>query len=225
MIDLLLSASSSSDAHIALQIVDRYREVHDKVRVSRFSAALVFNPEQGLVSVSPVLEAEAAPTFEAIPINRPGDNPVVLEGVGPAAAPGGAVLSQEVNLEEPWLLVLRHGDKIRAQPGRIGGSTGPAPEPDCTRASARTLGEALAIEDADLQGEVLGAAMNAMLAYEGHRPCRRRVVVPERFTPPGRGPSCDCSRPVKSTDHAAQTTGPSTLSTRQRSSNTALALG
>ena len=166
MIDLLLSASSSSDAHIAMQIVDRYRNVHDKVRVSRFSAALECNPELGLVAVSPVLEAESAPTFEAIPLNRPGDGTVVLQSVGPSTAPNGAMLSPEVNLEEPWLLVLRHDEKIRARPGKVGGTTGSAPEPDSTHAGTPTLGEALAIEDADLQCGVLDTAMNAMLAHE-----------------------------------------------------------
>ena len=166
MIELLLSASLSSDAHVALQIVDRYQKIHDKARVSRFSATLECNPDLGLVSVSPVIQAETLPTFEALPLKRPGDNPVLLESIGPADAPYGAVVQKCLDLEEPWLLVLRHNDKIRAQPGRVGGSSDPAPEPDFTHARTPTLGEALAIEDADLRTDVLGTAMDAMLTHE-----------------------------------------------------------
>ena len=166
MIVLLLSGSSSSDAHVALQIVDRYQTVHETTRVSRFAAALECNPELGLVSVSPAIEDETSPTFEAFPLKRPGDDPEPLESGGPADAPHCAVLPQDLDLGEPWLLVMRHDDKIRAQPERVGGSSELVPEPDPTGATTSTLAEALAIEDMDLRTEGLGAAMDAMLEHE-----------------------------------------------------------
>ena len=166
MIELLLSGSSSSDAHVALQIVDRYQTVHETTRVSRFAAALECNPELGLVSVSPAIEDETSPTFEAFPLKRPGDDTEPLESGGPADAPHCAVLPQDLDLKEPWLLVMRHDDKIRAQPERVGGSSELVPEPDPTGATTSTLAEALAIEDMDLRTERLGAAMDAMLEHE-----------------------------------------------------------
>ena len=54
MIELLLAASSSSDARVALRIVDRYQREHGAARISRFAAALECDPDTAFVSVSPV---------------------------------------------------------------------------------------------------------------------------------------------------------------------------
>ena len=83
-----------------------------------------------------------------------------------ADAPHCAVLPQDLDLGEPWLVVMRHDDKIRAQPERVGGSSELVPEPDSTDARTPTLAEALAIDDAALRTEGLGVAMDAMLKHE-----------------------------------------------------------
>ena len=162
-IELLLSASSSIDAHVALQIVGRYGKVHETVRVSRFSAGLECNPELRLVSVSPALESRSTPTFEAFPLMRPGVDPVALEAVGPADAPYGAVLPQDLDAAEPWFIVMRHEDQIRARPCRVGQASTLSRSLEHSDGQTPSLAEALAMEDTDLRTQGLGKAMEAML--------------------------------------------------------------
>ena len=166
MIDLLLSASSSSDAHVAIQVVDRYQKVHEEIRVSRFSAAVECNPDISLVSISPGIDGGTAPKVEALPLARPGDDPMEIEAADSADLPQCAVLPDEMDLGEPWLLVVRHDERIRARPCTVGGS--PRQDAAATPDQGRipSLAEALAIEDPELRTEGLGAAMDAMLAKE-----------------------------------------------------------
>ena len=165
-IELLLSASSSSDAYVDIQIVDRYQRVHERVRVSRFSAAVECNPVLSLVSISPGLDSDIAPNVEAFPLVRPGVEPMEIKSAGTANLPQYAVLPDEMDLGEPWLLVVRHGERIRARPCTVGGSPrqDAAAHPD--RGRSPSLVEAIAIEDPELRNEGLGAAMDTMLANE-----------------------------------------------------------
>ena len=167
MIDLLLSASSSTDAHVILQIVDRYRNVHVTAQVRRFSATLKCNPELKLVSVSPALDGRNTPTFEAYPLIRPGGDPITLESVGPAEAPYGALLPQCLDRAEPWLIVMRHDDQIRARPCRIGNLSSPSTHVGSNGGNTQSLAEALAVEDEELRIRDLEAAIDRILGKEG----------------------------------------------------------
>ena len=166
MLDLLLSASSSSDAHVAVQIVDRYREVHAGVRVSRFSGEVKCNPEIGLISVSPGLDSGVAPSVEAFPLTRPGDEPMEIEAAGTASVPQCAVLPDEMKLGEPWLLVVRHDERIRTRPCTVGGAGRQESVYISNNGRIPYLAEALGVEDPGLRTQCLGAAMDAMLATE-----------------------------------------------------------
>ena len=165
-IELLLSASSSTDAHVALQIVDPYGMVHESARVSRFLATLECNPQFKLVSVSPVLDGRNTPTFEAYPLIRPGGDPMTLETVGPAVAPYGALLPQSLDRAEPWLIVMRHDDQIRVRPCRVGGSGALSAYAGSIHGKTPSIAEALAIEDVEQRIQGLGVAMDAMLGKE-----------------------------------------------------------
>ena len=166
MIELLLSASSSSDAQVVIQVVDRYQKVHERVRVSRFSAAVECNPDISLVSIVPALDGGTVPKVEAFPLARPGSEPMEFEAAGTAGVAQCAVLPDGMDLGEPWLLVMRHDERIRARPCTIGGS--PRQEAMAAADGARipSLTEALSIDDPDARTEELGAAMDTMLAKE-----------------------------------------------------------
>ena len=161
--DRLLSASSSSDARVDLRIVDRFQTCHDTARVSRFAAALECEPGMSRVSVSPTMIDDHVPTFEAMPLARPGDDPAPLDPIGPTDAPNGTVLPHDLNLDEPWLVVMRHGERVRARPVRIGE---PVRSGACSGLeSSRTprLAEALGIAESELRTEEIGAVMDDML--------------------------------------------------------------
>ena len=166
LIELLLSASSSSDAQVVIQVVDRYQKVHERVRVSRFSAAVECNPDMSLVSIAPALDGGTVPKVEAFPLARPSNEPMEIEAAGAASVPQCAVLPDEMDLGEPWLLVARHDERIRARPCTVGGS--PRQEAMAAANDARipSLAESLSIDDPDARTEGLGAAMDAMLAKE-----------------------------------------------------------
>ena len=165
-IELLLSASSSTDAYVALRIVDRYGMVYESARVSQFSATLECNPKLKLVSVSPPLDGRNTPTLEAYPLTRPGGDPIALDTVGPSDAPYGALLPQWLDRAEPWLIVMRHNDQIRARPCRVGGSSAPSANAGSIDGNTPSLAEVLAIEDVEPRIQGLGVAMDAMLGKE-----------------------------------------------------------
>ena len=167
--DRLLSASSSSDARVDLRIVDRFQRCHETARVSRFAAALECEPGMSRVSVSPTVIDDYMPTFEAMPLARPGDDPVLLDPihpVGPVNAPDGAVLPHDLNLDEPWLVVMRHGERVRARPVRIGGPVRSGACSDLERSRAPRLAEALGIAEREPRIEKIGAVMDDMLKAE-----------------------------------------------------------
>ena len=152
-IDLLLSASSSSDARVDLRIVDRFQNCHDTARVSRFAATLECEPDRSRVSVSPTMADDSVPTFEAVPLARPGDDPVMLDPIGPANAPNGAVLPHDLNLGEPWLVIMRHDERVRVRPVRIDESIWPGACSGLGSSESSRLAEALSIVDRELRAE------------------------------------------------------------------------
>jgi len=60
MIDLMLAASSSSEASVDLRIVDRSQREHGTARVNRFAAALEHDPDLAFFLVSPLPQEEAS---------------------------------------------------------------------------------------------------------------------------------------------------------------------
>ena len=166
MIELLLSASPSSDSHVALHIVDRFQNIQGKARVSRFSAILECNLDMALISVSPKLDSDTAPTLEAFPLTRPGDNPIAIKTPDVDDFAHCSMLLDNIDLSEPWLLVMRHDDKIRARPVRVSGPLYLAGDTNSDQAWIPSLTDALTIEDSDLRIESLGRAMDTILAKE-----------------------------------------------------------
>ena len=162
-IDLLLSASSSSDARVDLRIADRFQGCHDTARVSRFAATLECELDRSRVSVSPTMADDSGPTFEAVPLARPGDDPVQLDPIGPVNAPNGAVLPHDLNLGEPWLVVMRHDERVRVGPVRIDEPIGPGACSGLGRSRSPRLAEALSIAEREPRTERIAAVMDDML--------------------------------------------------------------
>ena len=169
-IGLLLSASSSSDARIDLRIVDRFQRCHDTAQVSRFAATLECEPDRSRVSVSPTVIDDYVPTFGAMPLARPGDDPVLLAPIGPADAPNGAVLPHDLNLSEPWLVVMRHDERVRVRPVRIDEPIGPGACSGLGSSESPRLAEVLSIAEWELRTEEIAAVMDDMLTAGDSEP-------------------------------------------------------
>ena len=170
MIQLLLASSSSSDASVSLRIVDGFQHGYDAIQVNRFAAALEYDSGMALISVSPELDEGIIANFEAIPLARPGADSVPLDIVGPANAPHGAVIPQDMNMNEPWLVVLRHDDRVRVRPTVIGGRSSESVDLSTSEAEAPRLCEAVSLRDWTSRIRAIDAAMDAMLdAEDVHR--------------------------------------------------------
>ena len=169
-IDLLLSASSSNDARVDLRIMDRSQRCHETVRVSRFAANLEYEHDRSRVSVSPAMASDPGSTFEAVPLARPVDDPVQLDPIGPVDAPNGAVLPHDLNLGEPWLVVMRHDDRVRVGPVRIDEPIGPGACSGLGESGSPRLAEALSIADRELRTERVATVMDDMLTAGDSEP-------------------------------------------------------
>ena len=169
-IDLLLSASSSSDARVDLRIVDRFQKCHDTAQVSRFAATLECEPDRSRVSVSPTMVDDPVPTFEATPLARPGDEPVQLDPIGPVNAPSGAILPHDLNLDEPWLVVMRHDERVRVRPVRIDEPIGPGACSGLASSESPRLADSLSIANRELRTEKIAAVMDDMLTAGDSEP-------------------------------------------------------
>ena len=169
-IDLLLSASASSDARVDLRIVDRFQRCHETARISRFAATLECEPDRSRVSVSPTMADDSGSTFEAVPLARPGDDPVQLDLIGPVNAPNGAVLPHDLNLGEPWLVVMRHGERVRVGPVRIDDPIGPGACSGLGSSGSPRLAEALSIAEREPRTERIAAVMDDMLTAGDSEP-------------------------------------------------------
>ena len=163
MIALLLGASSSPDAKVVLTIFDRAKTECAVAEVKRFQAALVHDASMVSVSETPSFPVEAVTTFEALPLVRPDVEPLRLPVVDSAGSPHCAVLPEDLKLdEEPWLVVLRHDDRVRVQPIVVGGTPTAAGGEDADSASRPSLSEALLPRDPPLRLEAVRDVLNAM---------------------------------------------------------------
>ena len=164
MVELLLGGSSSTDALVGLRIVDRYQRAHDSVNVSRFTARLECQPQLGLVSVSPGLGDKERRTIDALPIARPRDEAasIVIKGSGDNEV-SVAALPRDLDVSEPWLLLMRQDDGVRVRPAKFGGSSWLDTSTDDGGPRVPRLAEASAVEDPELLERHLAAAMDALL--------------------------------------------------------------
>ena len=167
MIDLMLAASSSSEASVDLRIVDRSLREHGTARVNRFAASLEHAPDMVFFSVSPTHEEEIPTTFEALRIARPNLEPVPLDVIGPADAPHGAVLPRDLDMEATRLLVVARNDRIRIRPITIGGKSGPSDSVDGVRdTETPRLHEAMNLADPESRESSIAEAMDELLEHE-----------------------------------------------------------
>ena len=167
MIDLMLAASSFSEASVDLRIVDRSQREHGTARVNRFAATLEHDPDMAFFSVSPIPEEEVPTTFEALRISRPNLEPVPLDVIGPAAAPHGAVLPQDLDTEATRLLVVARNDRARIRPIAIGGKPSPSDIVDGVRdTEAPRLHEAMNLVDPDSRESAIVEALDELLKHE-----------------------------------------------------------
>ena len=167
MIELMLAASSSSEASVDLRIMDRSQYEHGAARVNRFAAVLEYTPDMRFLSISPMSEEEAPTTFDALRINQPDLDPISLDVIGSADAPHGAVLPQNLNLEATRLLVVARNDKTRIQPIAIGGKPSPSDIVGGIRdTEAPRLREAVNLVDPDSRESAIAEAMDELLEHE-----------------------------------------------------------
>ncbi len=170
MVQLLLSSSSSGEASVALRIVDEFQHEYDAVRVNRFADTLEYDPSMTFVTAPLTSNGDEPVTFEAVPLARPDADPVSLDVVSPANAPHGAALPQDLNINEPWLVVAHHDDQVRVRPVVIGGRSGESVSSSTGDAEVSRLCEAVSLRDYDSRIRSIAAAMDAMLDPENaHR--------------------------------------------------------
>lgn len=122
MVDLLLSASFSSEATVALSIVDRANSELDKIKVFKFAAVLRKEPDMSLFTIVPDIEIDEGTELvcEALPVAHPEGDPVPFNLIGPSNRPVGFRIPDSLNLQEPWLVVVRHDNQMRVRPVEVG---------------------------------------------------------------------------------------------------------
>ena len=156
IIELLLSASASSDARVKLNI--NYGGKYGSIEVSRFAASLEYDATMALITPDSPQDNETDMIYEALPLARPDDDPVRLDPVGPPNAPIGATPPQDMPLDEPWLVVGRIGETIRAHPIVVGARSDAQ-----DRKADPYLREAIAITDPTSRTSAISSAMDVML--------------------------------------------------------------
>ena len=167
MIELLLGASSSSDTRVVLRIVDEFQNQHGALQIHRFAGTVEYDSSTAFVQAPQTRNSQPAVTFEALPISRPDADPVRLDIIDPAGAPHVAELPQDVNLNEPWLVVARQDDRLHVRPVVVGGRSNDSSNmlPD----DVPLLHEALRLNDQDSRIQATAAAIDVMLDTEDAR--------------------------------------------------------
>ncbi len=165
MIDIMLAASSSDEASVELRIVDKTQSEHGVARVSRFAYSLKYDPDMAFFSVSPLPREDFPTTFEALWITRPNLEPVPLDVIGPADAPHGAVLPQDLDVETTRLLVSARNNNVRIRPIAIGG--GPSPSEVVRETKVPRLHEAMNLVDLGSRESAIAKAMDEHIGHEG----------------------------------------------------------
>ena len=162
----LLAASSSAEATVRLRILDRTQNEYASAEVRRFAATLQHDTSMAYVSVSNAAQDNSGriSSCDALPLARPADEPVPLSVNISEGVFHGAVLPQDLNMNEPWLVVARDGNRLLIRPIRIGG------KPDETSgvgdADTPRLPEATGIANRELRQRSIAAAMDMILQNE-----------------------------------------------------------
>ena len=115
-IELLLGASSSSSSRVRVRIVDGLQHEHDALQVRRFSGTINYDPASNTFVARQTAGVEPPTTYEAFPIARPDTDPVPLQLVDPANVSNGVTFAPDMSIEDPWLVVARHTDRVRIRP-------------------------------------------------------------------------------------------------------------
>ena len=117
LIELLLSASSTSDARVDLRIVNGGGEQQCSLTVSRFAATLGYSADNAYVELSPPPEGGGEWAFQALPMARPDQDPLTLETDGRPDSHVAAL--PDLRPDEPWLAIARHDGRVCVQPAEI----------------------------------------------------------------------------------------------------------
>ena len=160
---LLVAASSSSDAHVALRIVDDAQREHAVTQVYRCAAAIDYEPDLALVTVSP--PPETVTTFQALPVAQPAIEATPLTPLGPGNASAGAIRPDSESLSHSRVLLVGRNDHVQVRPLAVGGKSAPT-----TTYPPPRLREAVNLADSDVRQEALGAAIDAMLESDDRDP-------------------------------------------------------
>ena len=163
MIEQLLAASSSSDAEVKLQILDRAQRIHACAKVRRFATVPTYDDSMRFVAVADEHGNHngAIISCEALPLARPSDEPVSCSVVTSENRFQGAMLPQDMNMSEPWLVVARYEDLVRISPIVVGGA--PSDTVGVRENEAPRLFDAVSLADPALRRKSIAAAIDSML--------------------------------------------------------------
>ena len=161
LIDLLLSASSSSDARVDLRIVNGAGESQDLLKVSRFAAVLEHDVTNAHVELSPPPEGRGEWSFHALPMARPDQEPLTLE-TGSSMDRHIATLPADLPFGEPWLAIVRHDGRVCTQPTEICRPLRSV-APGVADSAPLRLAEAVRITEADQRRATVQQALQEML--------------------------------------------------------------
>lgn len=176
LIEQLLAASSSSDARVELRITSTVKGMPNKnnpecTQVRRFSGVLEKDCSKSLISISSTMDNNEDVTFEALPITQPNSDAIPLNVINLPDAPPTASLTQDLNINEPWLVIVRQEGRVCIRPLFIGVKSNAFDDffnevdPGIPR-----LCEALRLYDLNSRKRALTTAMDAMLyAEDTHR--------------------------------------------------------
>lgn len=163
MTEQLLAASSSAETTVRLRIIDRTQNEYASTEVRRFAATLQHDTSMAYVSVSYATQNNSEKIFscDALPLARPADEPVPLSIISSKDVFHGAGLPQDLNMNEPWLVVARHENRLLIRPIRVGGKSN---ESSGVRdADTLRLSEAISLADRELRQRSIAAAMDMIL--------------------------------------------------------------
>ena len=119
-IETLFAASRSIDAYVRLTIVDRIGKPCSTLDIYRFARRLSYDALIGFVHIDPPSVREGGVTYETIPVERPGEAPIVLLPLGGGDGREGATLPYDLDLSEQRLLIARSAEGVVARPAVIG---------------------------------------------------------------------------------------------------------
>ena len=163
IIEQLLAASSSADAAVKLRVLDRAQREHASARVERFAATLEFDSSMNYLSTADKVENFEGSTVscEALPLGQPNLDPVTCSIIPSHDGFLGAFLPQNLNMKEPWLVLVRHDDQVHVRPVTVGGESINAS--GIRDSETPRLCDAISVADSELRKKFISAAMDAML--------------------------------------------------------------